>query len=177
MYKIPENFIEPTKNTKYQFYQSIHDTDDLSEIEKNKIDFDINEEQLPVFRGIDFPDNFLQVINEPFNIKLESRTGEETLICLATGDIVTMNLMNRNTHIPRELSCQPVLMVDGHNANGIGFWISNFFVRRKSIYRNRKGEENVGFTNGDPVFLDHERYIDLIDDYISGRCVLNNQDE
>ena len=175
MYKIPENFIEPTKYTKYQFYQSIHDTDDFDE--KIKIDFDINEEKLPVFRGIDLPENFLQIINDPFNIKFEFKTGEQKLICLATGDIITMNLMNRDNRIPRELTYQPILMVDGQDVNGVKFWISNFFIKRKSIYRNRKGEENVGFNKGDPVFLDHERYIDLFDDYISGRCILNIQEE
>ena len=175
MYKIPESLIEPTKYTKYQFYQSIHDTDDFDE--KSKIDFDINEEKLPVFRGIDLPENFLQVINDPFNIKFKFKTRESRFICLATGDIVTMNLMNRNNRIPRELTYQPILIVDGQDVNGIDFWISDFFIKRKSIYRNRKGEENVGFTRGDLVFLDHERYINLFDDFISGRCILNIQDE
>lgn len=173
MYKIPENFIEPTKYTKYQYYQSIHDTDDLSKIEKNKIDFDINEEQLPAFRGINLPDNFLQIINHPFDIKIELKNSEGKLICLSTGEIVNRNYTSRHKQIPRELSCQPVLIADGFRVNTTGIWRENCFVSCKSIYRSRKGNENVGFENGDPVYLDHELYINLMDDFISGKCVRN----
>lgn len=37
------------------------------------IKMDINKEQLPVFRGIDLPGNFLQIIKEPFNIEFVAK--------------------------------------------------------------------------------------------------------
>lgn len=176
-YHISDDIIEPTRYTKYQFYESIHDVDKSNEIEKIKVDFEIDEEQLPAFRGIDLPNNFLEIINEPFKIKMELRRGEEKFICLATGDIINRKYSRRGIPVPKQLTYQPVLIADGLRANAIGIWRPNYFVRRSSIYRTRKGDENVGFTNGDPVFLDHERYITLIDEFISGKCTTNFQNE
>ena len=170
MYHIPEDMIEPTRYTKYQFYESIHDADDIREIEKIKVDFEIDKESLPAFRGIDLPDNFLQLINEPFNIKMECRSGEEKFICLATGDIITRIYGRRGLSIPRQLTYQFVLVADGVRANAIGFWKTNWFEQSSSIYRTKKGDDNPGFANGDLVFLDHERYITLMDEFISGKC-------
>ena len=151
-YKISEDFIVPTK---YALYQKL----------------DIDKEQLPVFRGIDLPDNFLQIINEPFNIKLVAKNRIEKIICLATGEILKRNLSSRNTMIPHDLSCQPILLANGSRMNAVGIWRANCFTFRKSIYRNKKGDEDTGFKNGDTVFLDHESYIDLMDDFISGSCL------
>ena len=73
--------------------------------------------------------------------------------------------------IPHQLSCQPVLIANGLRINAIGIWRMNCFTFHKSVYRNKKGDEDVGFINGAPVFLDRESYIDLMDEFISGLCL------
>ncbi|KAK8841069.1 hypothetical protein M9Y10_027909 [Tritrichomonas musculus] len=140
-------------------------------------EFNIDKEQLPVFRGIDLPDNFLQIINEPFNIKFVAKEQSEKMICLATGEIIKRKFGLRNMKIPCDLTCQPVLMANGQRINGVGIWKMNYFTFHKSIYRNKKGDEDIGFKNGDPVFLDHESYIDLMDEFISGSLLRKKNKE
>ncbi|OHT11387.1 hypothetical protein TRFO_19195 [Tritrichomonas foetus] len=128
--------------------------------------------QLKPLEFVTLPYNYLEIINEPFNEKISLVNGEENILCLITGDKLTRIYQQTRNRIPLDLTFQPVLIMSGRRATSVGFWRYNYFTFADPIYKNRKGQPDKGFTNGDVLFLDSESYLDLIDKFISGEGYL-----
>lgn len=128
-------------------------------------------QNLPVYRGIDLPNNFLELTYPPFNINFND-IDERSSLCLFSGTISESDgfIDIRPKHgMPFTVK----LNLSGSAISSIRFASRQIYLSKNisSIYVDKNGFQDPGFSRGDNLFLAKEKYYQLIDDFLSGNIL------
>lgn len=126
---------------------------------------DIESLNLPVYRGINLPNNFLELIYPPFSIKFED-LNDNGYLCVFSGKIY------RNTRYAN-VPFTACLNISGNKIAGMSMIQNGSYSTKAlpSIYVDENGYEDPGYIRGGDVFLSQEKYNKLIDDFLTGNIL------
>ena len=133
--------------------------------------------ELHVYRGLKLPHYFLEFIYPPYNISF-SPIVKKCSLCLFTGVIYEDNYGFMNSKTKFGMPFTVILNLYGHGISSISVVQNKRFDNEhqlsKSIYIDKNGFEDFGFKRGSNLVLSHERYMKLIDAFLSGDILDNH---